>query len=534
MANLSILWADDEIDLLSPHLSFLESKGYRTTPVNNGLEAVQKVSAQDFDLVLLDENMPGLSGLETLAQLKEIKPLLPVIMVTKSEEELLMEEAIGSKIADYLIKPVHPRQLLSAILKITDQKRLVARKTNEAYRDDFGELGMSMSDNLDAGQWSELYQRLVHWELALEQSGDVGMKEVFAMQKAEANRLFVRFIKKNYTSWFASTVASKSQGMASPKLPSAVDAPTLSHQVLQRRLLPLLDHHPKILLLVIDNFRLDQFRVIEPILGDFYKSVEVVTYYSILPTSTEYARNALFAGMPPAEIQRRYPDRWWTDRDEHSHNMHESFFFGEWLKRNGRNTPHAYQKITSLTQAKQALESGGVLSQPVEVMVYNFVDMLSHARSEMNIIKELAEDEAAYRSITRSWFEHSPLLDYLQKAAERGYTLVLTTDHGMIKVEEPVRISGDREMSNNLRYKEGKNLQIQDDHVYAITHPEQVQLPRKHLNSGYILAGSDQFFCYPNNFHQYAALYRNSFQHGGISLEECIVPWGVFKPKEGS
>ena len=534
MANLSILWADDEIDLLAPHLSFLESKGYRTTPVNNGLEALQRAADEDFDLVLLDENMPGLSGLETLSRLKEIKPLMPVIMVTKSEEELLMEEAIGSKIADYLIKPVHPKQLLSAILKVTDQKRLVARKTNEAYRDDFGELGMSMSDQLDAAQWAELYQRLVRWELDLEESGDEGMKEVFAMQKAEANRLFVRFIKKNYASWFAGTLNTKGMGIPAKQPQSVQGVPTLSHQLLQRKLLPILDQYPKVLMLLIDNFRLDQFRVIEPILGEFYRALEVETYYSILPTSTEYARNALFAGMPPAEIVRRYPDRWWSDQDEHSHNMHESFFLGEWLKRNGRNPAHGYQKITSLAQAKQSLENAnGGLSQPLEVLVYNFVDMLSHARSEMNIIKELAEDEAAYRSITRSWFQHSPLLDYLQKAAARGYTLVLTTDHGMIKVQDPVRISGDREMSNNLRYKEGRNLQIQDDLVYTIQQPEQVQLPRKHLNSVYILAGSDQFFCYPNNFHQYASLYRDSFQHGGISLEECIVPLAVFRPREG-
>ena len=301
MANLSILWADDEIDLLAPHVSFLESKGYQTTPVNNGLEALQRAGEEDFDLVLLDENMPGLTGLETLARLKEIKPLMPVIMVTKSEEEFLMEEAIGSKIADYLIKPVHPKQLLSAILKVTDQKRLVARKTNEGYRNDFGELGMSMSDNLDAFQWSELYQRLVRWELELEQSGDEGMKEVFAMQKAEANRLFVRFIKKNYAGWFTGTQGAKGPLISAKTSEIAQNAPTLSHQVLQRKLLPLLDQYPKILLLVIDNFRLDQFRVIEPILADFYKALEVDTYYSILPTSTEYARNALLAGMPPPD-----------------------------------------------------------------------------------------------------------------------------------------------------------------------------------------------------------------------------------------
>jgi CheY-like chemotaxis protein len=515
--GISILWADDEIELLAPHVSFLESKGYKVTPVNHGAEAIRQAGLNDYDLVLLDENMPGLTGLEVLSKLKDQYPLLPVVMVTKSEEEMLMQEAIGSKIADYLIKPVHPKQLLSAILKITELKRLIAEKTTSAYREDFGALGTSMSDKLNALQWAELYERLVKWELSLEESGDDGMKEVFAMQKAEANRLFVRFMKANYESWYQS---------------GATSAPLLSHQLLQKKLLPLLDQHPKVLFLLIDNFRLDQFKVIESVLSPYFKIFESETYYSILPTSTEYARNALFAGMPPAEIFRRYPDRWWSDEDENSHNMHEAYLLGEWLKRNGRNTPYHYQKITSLHQAKAMLDGvGSALNQALEVVVYNFVDMLSHARSEMNIIKELAEDEAAYRSITRSWLDHSPLLDYLGIAASRGYTLVLTTDHGMVKVQDPVRISGDREMSSNLRYKEGRNLQAQEDSVYVIRNPEKVQLPRKHLNSQFVMAGSDQFFCYPNNFHHYANLYRHSFQHGGVSMEECIVPWGVFRPK---
>ncbi len=515
---VSILWADDEIDYLEPHIRFLEARGYKVVPVNHGAGALELLQKEDFDLILLDENMPGLSGLETLAKVQEGWPHLPVVMVTKSEEDLLIEEAIGSRISDYLIKPVHPKQLLSAIVKITDHKRLVARKTTAAYREDFGALGMKLSDRLDAAEWAELYHRLVRWELDLENSGDAGMQEVFALQKAEANRLFARFIKKHYETWFGAA--------------SDPSAPILSHRLLQKKLLPLMDQHPKILFLVIDNFRLDQFKVIEPVLGDAYKLLEQEVYYSILPTSTEYARNALFAGMPPAEIQRRYPDRWWSDQDEHSHNQHEDFLVGEWLRRNGRNTGYNYQKITSLNQAKQMLDQAATgLHQSVEFLVYNFVDMLSHARSEMNIIKELAEDEAAYRSITRSWLEHSPLLDYLHLAASKGYVLVLTSDHGMVRVENPVRISGDREMSHNLRYKEGRNLQIQDELVYRIKQPEKVQLPRKGLNSSYVLATDNQFFCYPNNFHQYAALYRHSFQHGGISLEEVMVPFGVFWSK---
>lgn len=515
--KIQILWADDEIDLLKPHILFLRSKGYDISPVTNGEDAVEQVQTKSFDLVFLDENMPGLPGLEALARIKAIKPALPVVMITKSEEEYIMEEAIGSQIADYLIKPVNPNQILLAIKKIVDHKRLVSEKTTSGYQQDFRNLGMAFNDDLTAQQWADTYQKLVHWEIELEKSQDAGMKEVFAMQKAEANRQFSRFIADNYLDWL--------------NQPDD-DSPVMSHNLLRKKFLPLLQDGKPQFLVVIDNLRLDQLRVIEPMLADFFHFDKVEPYFSILPTSTEFARNALFAGMMPADIKKRFPDKWVDGDDEGSKNMHEAFFLNEQLKRAGKNLKVAYHKITTLQQGKQLVDNANNLfSNDLVVVVYNFVDMLSHARSEMNVIKELADDEAAYRSITRSWFEHSPLFELLKKVAEKQIPVVITTDHGTIKVGDPVRIVGDRNTTTNLRFKEGKNLSYDNNELFVIDKPEKAHLVKPYLSSTYVFATSDQYFCYPNNYHHYVNLYRNTFQHGGISLEEVIIPFAVLRPK---
>jgi CheY-like chemotaxis protein len=516
--KIQILWADDEIDLLKPHILFLRSKGYEIIPVTNGEDAVEQVEAQPFDLVFLDENMPGLPGLEALIRIKSLRPALPVVMITKSEEEYIMEEAIGSQIADYLIKPVNPNQILLSIKKIIDQKRLVSEKTTSGYQQDFRNLGMAFNDDLSAQAWADTYQKLVHWEIELEKSKDSGMKEVFMMQKAEANRQFARFIRNNYLDWLNDPDE---------------ETPVLSHNLLRKKLFPLLDAGKPCFLLVIDNLRLDQLRVIEPYLAEYFHIDKLDTYYSILPTSTEFARNALFAGIMPSEIKKRFPDKWVEAEDEGSRNQHEAFLLQEQLKRAGRNLKMAYHKITTLHQGKQLVDgASNLFANDLNVVVYNFVDMLSHARSEMNVIKELADDEAAYRSITRSWFEHSPLFELLKKVAEKGVDLVITTDHGTVKVGEPVRIVGDRNTTTNLRYKEGKNLSYDDNDVFVIDKPEQAHLIKPYLTSTYVFATSDQYFCYPNNYHHYVNLYRNTFQHGGISLEEVIIPFVSLRAKK--
>jgi CheY-like chemotaxis protein len=524
MQKIHIIWADDEIDLLKPHIAFLKAKGYDVTPINNGYDAVAMVRTQPFDLVFLDENMPGISGLEALQQIKTLKPNLPVVMISKSEEEHIMEEAIGAQIADYLIKPVNPNQIWLSIKKIMDSRRLISEKTTSDYQQEFTNIGISVGDNLNATQWAELYDKLCAWEIKLHGSDDHAMHEIFNMQKAEANKQFCRFVSKNYLNWL--------------KNPADPHTPVLSHNVIQKKMLPLLqandDPHTPVFLVLIDNLRLDQFKILHNIIEQHYRTLHTDTYYAILPTCTEYARNALFAGMMPSEIQRRYADRWAADdTDEHSRNTHEDFLLTEQLKRYGKqNIKHSYTKITNLNSGKQLTKNAKqMLQNQLNVVVYNFVDLLSHARTEMRVIKELAEDEAAYRSITKSWFENSPLLDFLKYISQHRCKLIITTDHGSVRVHEPVRIVGDRETTTNLRFKEGKSLSHNHKSIFEITNPDDALLPKPRVSSTYAIATADTFFVYPNNYNQYVNLYENTFQHGGISLEEMIVPFAVFETK---
>lgn len=516
--NANILWADDEIDLLKPHVIFLEQKGYTVKTVNNGLDAVEEVGRQEFDMVFLDENMPGLSGLETLNRIKAMAPRTPVIMITKSEEEHIMEEAIGSKISDYLIKPVNPNQILLALKKHLEGKRLVSEKSTTNYQQNFTRLSMRLSDRLSSADWATLYDELVRWELELSGNPDQSMAEILRSQWAEANDLFCRFVERNYLDWLTG---------------KAADAPLQSHQVFKARVAPLIDEaQPPLFMVLIDNLRLDQWRVIEPIVAELFKVEEQGTFYSILPTATQYARNALFAGMMPADIERRFPGKWINEDEEGSKNAHEEEFLADQLKRLGKPVKHSYNKITNITQGKRLAETlHELMGNALNVIVYNFVDMLSHARTEMEIIRELAEDEPAYRSITRSWFEHSPLLDMLRTIAAKGGRVVITTDHGTVRVTEPSKVVGDRNTNTNLRYKHGRNLTYEARDVFAVKEPAKALLPRANVSTTYVFAKKDRYFVYPNNYNQYVNLFRNTFQHGGISLEEMIVPVVVLKPR---
>ncbi len=519
MQKITILWADDEMDLLKPHILFLKAKGYDVVTVNNGEDAIEQCeNNDDIDVVFLDENMPGVSGLDALQRIKTIKPNIPVVMITKSEEEKIMEEAIGSKISDYLIKPVNPNQILLSLKKLIDNKRLISEKTSSNYQQDFRHLSMAYNERLTAKEWAELYTKLVYWEIELQDSNDPGMIEVFNSQKVEANSLFSKFIDDNYLDWM--------------KYPDD-ETPVLSHTVFSKYLNPLLKDNIPTLLVVIDNLRLDQLKVIESLIDEYYRQTQLENYFSILPTSTEYARNALFAGLLPLDIQKRFPAKWQNaDDNESSRNQHEAFFFGEYLTRNGLNVKHSYSKISSITQGKNFIDNiSNYGKNQLNVLVYNFVDMLSHARTEMNVIKELAEDEAAYRSITKSWFEHSPLFEIIKWFANKKHRLVITTDHGTVKVTKPTRIIGDRETTTNLRYKEGKNLNYDDNDLFVIKKPEEAGLTKPHLSSTYVFAKNDKFFCYPNNYNYYANFYRDTFQHGGISLEEIIIPFAVYEAR---
>jgi DNA-binding response OmpR family regulator len=517
MDKIQILWADDEIDLLKPHILFLKEKGYDVSTATSGNDAIDLIDKQDFDIVFLDENMPGLSGLETLTRIKNKNNDVPVVMITKSEEENLMEDAIGSKIADYLIKPVNPNQILLSLKKILDNKKLVSAKTTSGYQQDFRNIGMTLSDRLSWEEWTEVYKKLVFWELELQKSQDESMHEILGMQKQEANVAWGKFIERNYIDWLN----------GKDKNP-----PTLSHTLLKNKLSPELEKEGTVFFLLIDNLRWDQWKILQPVLTQYFKVEKEEMFCAILPTATQYARNALFAGLLPSEIEKRFPALWKNDDDEGGKNMHEEEFLAANLKRMGKDVKFSYNKITNHAAGKKLSESiSNLLQNKLNVIVYNFVDMLSHARTEMEVIRELADDEAAYRSLTLSWFEHSPLQDIIKQIAEKKCRLVIATDHGTIKVTEPTKVVGDRNVNTNLRYKQGKSLDYVKKDVFEVRNPADVYLPKNNVSTAYIFAKQDYFFAYPNNYNHYVTYYRNTFQHGGVSLEEMIIPFVVLSPK---
>ncbi len=517
MQSANILWADDEIDLLKPHILFLTEKGYHIETATNGRDALDIFKTKDFDIVFLDENMPGLTGLETLSSLKTLNPDIPVVMITKSEEEYLMEDAIGFKIDDYLIKPVNPKQILLTIKKLIDNKRLVSEKTSMAYQQDFRNLGMTLNENLSYQEWIDVYKKLVFWELELEKLEDAGMHEILTMQKAEANAQFCKFVEKNYLEWI------KNQDKA----------PILSHQLFKKKVFPILSDQTPTFFILIDNLRYDQWKIINPIITEYFRLEEEDTYFSILPTATQYARNAIFSGLMPIDMEKRFGDMWQNDEDEGGKNLFEEKFLEDQIKRSVKNDiKFSYHKILNYDQGRDLNDSlNNLMKNDLNAIVYNFVDMLSHARTDMQMIRELANDDAAYRSITLSWFEHSPLLDLIKKLSQKRVKLIITTDHGTIRVKKPSKVIGDRNTNSNLRYKQGKNLNYNPKEVFLVKNPHEALLPKLHVSSSFIFAKEDSYFVYQNNYNQFVNYYNESFQHGGISLEEMIIPIVTYKNK---
>ncbi len=518
MNNTHILWADDEIELLKPHVIFLTNKGYIVDKVTSGVDAIEACKKKHYDIVFLDENMPGISGLEALTHIKNILPDVPVVMITKSEEEHIMEDAIGSKIADYLIKPVNSNQILLSIKKLLDNKRLVSEKTAQGYQQEFRQIGIELNDDLDFNAWVTLYKKLVYWELELAASNDTGMDEILLMQKSEANREWTKFIKKNFINFL--------------RKPDA-NTPVMSQTVIKRKVLPELSSEVPVFLIMLDNFRYDQWKVIQTQLNEQFRLILDDTYLTILPTTTHYARNAFFSGMMPSEIAKLYPNLWVDEEEDEGKNLHEEELLGTQLQRLGYKEKFSYTKITNFDNGKRLVDDiPNMFKNKFNVIVYNFVDMLSHARTEMNVMKELAEDEPAYRSITASWFEHSPLFEALKRIAGKKAKIIITTDHGSIRVKEAVKIIGDRATSTNLRYKQGKNLNYNESELFTIKDPAEAYLPKQNMSSRYVFATENNFMAYPNNYNYHVKLYGNSFQHGGISLEEMIVPFVVLETKE--
>ena len=516
MGNINILWVDDEIEFLKPHILFLENKNYVVTTCKSGTEAINQINESDFDIVFLDENMPGLSGLETLSALKEINSTLPVVMITKSEEEYIMEDAIGNKIADYLIKPVNPHQILLSLKKNLDHNRLVSEKTSSNYLQEFRKISMELNEISSFEEWEQLYKKLVFWELELENSNDPTMSEILEAQKSEANQQFGKFMEKSYTGWFED-----------------YQAPIMSHTLFKDKIANTLNTNQKTLMVVIDNLRYDQWKVIEPSINKYYKTQDDSLYFSILPTATQYARNSIFSGLMPSEIEKLFPQYWKNDNDEGGKNLYEAELLEFQLKRLGlSHLKYEYFKITNLKAGQKLAESfKSKASNHLTVVVYNFVDMLSHAKTEMEVLKELAANDKGYRSLTKSWFDNSPLLEIIKQAKELNFKLIITTDHGTINVKNPSKVIGNKDTSLNLRYKTGRSLSYEQKDVLAVKDPKSIYLPSSAMNSSFIFAKDNLFFAYPNNYNHYVSYFRNTYQHGGISLEEVIIPFAILNPR---
>ena len=521
MTNGQLLWVDDEMELLKAHIIFLEKKGYEVTTASNGTDAVDLCQMRSFDLVLLDEQMPGLSGLETLQRIKQIAPAMPVVMVTKSEEENIMEQAIGQKIADYLIKPVNPNQILLTLKKNIHRREIETEVTQNQYQQQFQQIAMQIMACDSWQQWVDVYKQLVHWELQLS-STDSQMTDMLAMQKEEANLGFGKFIKKHYLNWVASLSPT-----AKP-----TDRPLMSPELFKKKVFPLLNSGNKVFLVVLDNFRYDQWRMLAEEIGDLF-DIDEDLYFSILPTATQYARNAIFSGLMPNAIAEMFPNLWVDEDEEEGKNLNEGPLIGTQLERFRRRDSYSYHKINNSAEADRFMQQLNTLTKnDINVVVFNFIDMLSHARTESRMVRELANNESAYRSITLSWFRHSVIADFFRWLAQTDYKVIVTTDHGSIRCTKPVKIVGDRNTNTNLRYKLGKNLGYDSKDLFVVKEPAAAQLPSPNLSTSYVFATGDAFFAYPNNYNYYVSYYKNTFQHGGISMEEMIIPLATITGKK--
>ena len=514
MNNGLLLWADDEMELLKAHLLFLEKKGYEVVTVTNGTDAIEECKQRTFDLVLLDEMMPGLSGLETLQRIKELSPQTPVVMVTKSEEEDIMNQAIGQQIADYLIKPVNPNQILLTLKKNIHRREIVTETVQTNYQQQFQQLSMQIMDCSSWQDWVDIYRKLVRWELELSQT-DSQMTEMLEMQKQEANHGFAKYIKKNYLDWV--------QGSAHPMM---------SNEIFKTKIFPLLNEGEKVFLVVLDNFRFDQWKMLEQELASDFV-IDEDLYCSILPTATQYARNAIFSGLMPDQIAKMFPDLWVDEDEEEGKNLNEAPLIQTQLERYRRKNTFSYHKINTSAEAEKLVQQLNTLEKnDLNVVVFNFIDMLSHARTESKMVRELANNESAYRSITLSWFRHSVIADLFRQLAQTDYRVIITTDHGSIRANNPVKIIGDRNTNTNLRYKLGKNLAYDSKDLFVIKEPRKAMLPSPNISTSYVFATGDDFFAYPNNYNYYVSYYRNTFQHGGISMEEMLIPIITLKGKK--
>ncbi|HEY9165445.1 MAG TPA: bifunctional response regulator/alkaline phosphatase family protein [Candidatus Kryptonia bacterium] len=516
-----ILWVDDEIELLKPHVIFLKDKGFQVDTATNGQDAIELVRQnfrdQNYDLILLDEMMAGMGGLKTLEAIKGIAPEIPVVMITKNEAESLMEEAIGQKITDYLTKPVNPSQILLTAKRIIDGHRITGERVSRDYVTDFRDISSQLDSELTYKEWVEIHQKLTYWELEIDEHPETGLKDPLTDQRRAANAAFGKYIESVYKNW----VNSKSE------------KPKLSHEVFETYVMPKMTPGKPVVMIVIDCMRLDQWLIMEDYLRDDF-AINKEFYYSILPTATPYSRNAIFSGLLPLEMEKRFPEIWdkGNSDDDSSRNRYEKELLTDLLQRKRIRVEPKYIKIIDPDFGKNIVSNiSSFVRLPLTTIVVNFVDILAHSRSDSDILKEIAPDESAYRSLTKSWFQHSYLLDLFKALAETNATVVVTTDHGSVRSLRGSKVLGDREASTNLRYKFGRNLKCDDRQAIFVKNPEDYMLPRRGVTINYIIAKEDFYFVYPTEYHKYLEQYHDSFQHGGISLEEMILPVIFLDPR---
>lgn len=517
MTNPKILWVDDEIDLLRPYILFLNQKGYDVETINNGRDAIAAIRDNQYDILFLDENMPGISGLEALTEIAGLKPNLPVVMITQSEEENIMDMAIGKQIADYLIKPVNPNQILMTLKRNIHRRDILNAQTIARFHQEFREISMMISDRLTIDEWYGLHRRLTSWDLMIEEN-DPELHQMLQSLIDEADQAFAKFVRNNYLGWI--------QGTA--------ERPMMSHDFVRQTIFPRLDQGEKILLVVIDNLRYDQWTVLrEQIAPDFDLEADSL-YLSILPTATQYARNAIFAGLTPLKISQMYPQYWTEEEEEEGKNRFEHELILTQIARFRRHDTVGYHKFGNAAGTEQAMREIIQSKANLEIVVTNFVDMLSHASTDNKMIKELAHTEAAFRSLTREWFKHSPLIDLMREMGRLGYHIIITTDHGATRVSRPVQVVGDRKTTVALRYKIGKSLNFNPKDsrdLFVVKRPADAELPSPNLSSSYIFATGKTFLAYPNNYNYYVQYFKDTFQHGGISMDEMLIPAAVLKLK---
>jgi DNA-binding response OmpR family regulator len=522
MDKKRLLWVDDEIELLRSHIIFLTEKGFEVDTAMNGEDAISCVKEKTYDLIFLDEMMAGMGGLETLGQIKEINQNIPVVMITKSEEETLMDEAIGGKIQDYLTKPVNPSQVLLVCKKILEGKKISGQYAAKDYLQDFNQISQALMMNQDFGEWIDIYLKMVNWEVELDQHSEIGLRQTLNEQKREANKEFSKFVEKKYKHWINAI--------------DDIDTPTLTTEITEKYVLNhIKDEKTHVFYFVLDCLRLDQWLIMEKHLREFFK-IDKDYYYAILPTATPYARNSLFSGLFPSEIEKYYPDLWQgKDDDEKSMNKYEKELLQLLLERKKIKLKNDLKYIKIIDPEVGRNFEQNILSYKnnhLTAIVVNFLDMIAHGRSDSDILKEIAPDEPAYRSLTNSWFMHSSLLSTFRAISKMdNVKIVITTDHGSIRSLRGAKVLGDREASTNLRFKYGRNLKVDDKHAIYIKSPHEYKLPKRGVTINYIIAKEDFYFVYPTDYHKYLTYYKDTFQHGGISMEEMILPVITMEPK---